>query len=190
MAEFSTTKITPNDSVQIPSVNGQVAGYQENDELKSYILGTLPTQVSTNTENIATNTEDIATNAANIQANSDAITSLSATTEIDITSYFASDTALTLNTSKVIAYVHGDYVYISIDVTISNTIIHRISIPNSVLPPPIVTCAMSTVDWGNDAVTSQHGVVQWSGTDTRIQLRVSSANIRLLASVTYLKAST
>ena len=59
MAEFSTTKITPTDAVQIPSVNGQVAGYQENDELKSYILGTLPTQVSTNTEDIGENTSDI-----------------------------------------------------------------------------------------------------------------------------------
>lgn len=236
MAEFSTTKITPTDDVQIPSINGQVAGYQENDELKSYVLGTIPTDVSGHTADItgirgtsldydpdsttytkgatcilnhivyrakqlipspagsfdSSKWEEVSLHeiARKVATNTDAITSLSATTEIDITSYFASDTAITLNTSTVKAYVHGDYVYISIDVTISNTNIHRIAIPNSVLPPPISTCAMSTVDWGNDAVTSQHGVVQWSGTDTRIQLRVSSANIRMLASVTYLKAST
>lgn len=52
MAEFSTTKITPSDGVQIPSINGQVAGYQENDELKSYVLGTIPTDVSGHTADI------------------------------------------------------------------------------------------------------------------------------------------
>jgi len=52
MAEFSTTKITPTDDVQIPSINGQVAGYQENDELKSYVLGTIPTDVSGHTADI------------------------------------------------------------------------------------------------------------------------------------------
>jgi len=53
MAEFSTTKITPTDDVQIPSINGQVAGYQKNDELKSYVLGTIPTDVSGHTADIA-----------------------------------------------------------------------------------------------------------------------------------------
>ena len=35
--EFSTPKITPNDNVKIPAVNGGTTGYMENDELKTYM---------------------------------------------------------------------------------------------------------------------------------------------------------
>ena len=62
MAEFSTRTIVPADGVKLPAVNENLANPSGNmtlSSLKSYVLGTLPTEVQTNTEDIGENTSDI-----------------------------------------------------------------------------------------------------------------------------------
>ena len=62
MAEFSTRTIVPADGVKLPAVNENLANPSGNmtlSSLKSYVLGTLPTDVQTNTEDIGENTSDI-----------------------------------------------------------------------------------------------------------------------------------
>lgn len=155
MAEFSTTRITPNDNVQFPAVNGQVTGYVQGS--------------------------DMATKAQL----DDAVTSLSTVETINLSSYI-SDSEITVN--KAEAYKCGRIISLAIDCIIANTNRHDILIPDTILPPPKTGYyAITTLDWQNDSVVSQYGaIIRANSTTTKIMLRASSANLKILATATYI----
>ena len=72
--EFSTTKITPNDNVKIPSMNGNNSGYMETDELKEYMNDGLITQSITDGDTTHSPSGDAVNGALN--AISDTVSNL------------------------------------------------------------------------------------------------------------------